>query len=83
MPEAPWTDKTLMPWGQHKGKKLGEIPPAYLLWLYEQTWIKDWPGLYAYLKKNEDLLMSERNEERADGGEEDEMRTFDDYKHYR
>lgn len=82
MPEPAWTDATLMPWGKHKGQKLSECPPSYLLWLYEQPWIKDWPGLYAYLKKNEDLLISEKNEGRNDD-DEDDLRSFDDYKNYR
>jgi len=83
MPPSPWTDQTLMPWGKHKGSKLVDIPPAYLLWLFEQTWIKDYPGLHAYLKKNEDLLMSEKNEDRSFSPDDDSFRDFDDYKNYR
>jgi hypothetical protein len=81
MSEAPWTDKTKMPWGKHKGEFLSLIPPSYLLWLYEQPWIKEWPGLHAYLKKNEDLLLAEKNEDRQD--DEDDPRTFEDYRNYR
>lgn len=82
MPEPAWTDQTVMPWGQHKQKKLKDIPASYMLWLYEQTWIKDWPGLHAYLKKNEDLLMAEKVEDQDDRDDGD-ARTFDDYKNYR
>lgn len=70
-----------MPWGVHKGKKLVDVPPSYLLWLFEQPWIKDWKGLYAYLKKNEDLLLAEKNEDRQD--DDDDPRSWDDYKNYR
>lgn len=28
-------DDSLMPYGKHKGEKLGNIPADYLLWLYE------------------------------------------------
>lgn len=30
------TDKDLMPFGKHKGKKIADVPPSYLLWLYDQ-----------------------------------------------
>ena len=60
--KTPWTDETVMPWGAHEGKKLSDVPPSYLLWLYEQPWIREWPGLYAYLKDHEDLLIAEREE---------------------
>lgn len=66
--KTPWTDETVMPWGAHKGKKLKDLDASYLLWLLEQRWIRDWPGLHAYLKKNEDLLLEEKRE----GKEEDE-----------
>ncbi len=83
MPEAAWTDQSRMPWGKHKGEKLMDVPASYLLWLFEQTWIKDYPGLHAYLKKNEDLLMSEKNEDRSCSPDDDSFRDFDDYKNYR
>lgn len=81
MPEAAWTDQTVMPWGKHKGTKLGELEAGYLLWLYEQPWIKSWPGLHAYLKKHEDQLMQEKRND--DDDRDDELRTFDDYRNYR
>ena len=61
-----WTDKALMPFGKYRGKNLADIPPSYLLWLYEQPWIKEHHQLYAYLKKNEDLLIEERCEQDRD-----------------
>lgn len=76
-------DTTRMPWGKHKGKQLKEIPAAYLLYLYEQTWIKDWPGLHAYLKKNEDLLMKEKVENDDRRYDEEGFQSYDDYKNYR
>jgi len=75
--KTPWSDDKVMPWGKHKGMKMSEIPPGYLLWLYEQPWIKDWPGLHAYLKKNEDLLMAERNEDDESGGG---YRSYDEFR---
>ncbi len=79
---APWTDSTVMPFGKHKGAKLSDVPASYLLWLFEQTWIKDWPGLYAYLKKNENLLMSEKSSSGERDEPDDGGRTYEDYKNY-
>jgi len=81
MPEAAWTDDKVMPWGKHKGVKLGELPAGYLLWLYEQPWIASWVGLYLYLKEHEDQLLDEK----ADANEDDDrgFQSYDDYKSYR
>ena len=81
MPEPAWTDKTRMPWGKYKGVELGKIKAQYLLWLYEQPWIKSWPGLYQYLKVHEDLLMAEKQTDSADL-DPDDFRTYDDYKRH-
>lgn len=82
--KQPWNDETVMPFGKHNGTKLKDVPASYLLWLFEQPWIKDWPGLYAYLKKNEDLLMSEkRASSKDDDGPDDGGSSFEDYKNYR
>lgn len=83
MPIEPWTDQTVMPWGVHKGKRLADLDASYLLWLWEQPWIKDWPGLHAYLKKNEDLLMDERRESSNSYDDDEDPRSFEDYKNYR
>lgn len=83
MPPVPWTDATVMPWGVHKGSTLKDLPASYLLWLFEQVWIKDWPGLYLYLKAHEQQLMDER---KAHGGLDDDeegFRSYDDYQNYR
>lgn len=65
--KTPWTDDTVLPWGKHQGVKLSEVPPTYLLWLYEQPWIREWPGLYSYLKRHEDVFIQERNESEEGG----------------
>lgn len=74
---TPWTDDTVMEWGPHKGARLGDVPPDYLLWLYEQPWIKDWPGLYAYLKENEATIVEQRKDRDAQLGDID---SYDDYR---
>lgn len=83
MPAAPWTDATVIPWGAHKGKKLSEIPASYLLWLFEQTWIRDYQGLYLYLKAHESQLMDEKKENGGLDDDEEGFRSFDDYRNYR
>jgi uncharacterized protein (DUF3820 family) len=30
------TDESLMPWGKHKGEKMANVPPEYLLWRSEK-----------------------------------------------
>jgi uncharacterized protein (DUF3820 family) len=50
-------DDSIMPFGTHKGKKLGEIPDNYWLWFLRQDWCDEWPDLveYAnYCMKDED-----------------------------
>lgn len=83
MPAIPWTDDTVIPWGAHKGKKLKDLDASYLLWLYEQPWIKDWPGLHLYLKAHEDQLLTEKRDHGGLDDDEEGFKSFDDYKNYR
>lgn len=32
-----YTDETPMPFGKHKGTPLKDVPPSYLLWLYDNV----------------------------------------------
>lgn len=50
-----YTDETLMPYGKHKGEKLGEVPDRYFLFLYEESEIKD-KKLLAYVEENMDAI---------------------------
>lgn len=59
-----YDDDDLMPFGQHKGKKLANVPAADLLWYYDQPWFKDkakkWPeykALNDYIEDNMDSLI--------------------------
>lgn len=82
---TPWTDQTIMPFGTHKGIPLEEVPAGYLDWLMGQTWIKDWPGLYAYIKANLDVIHQQLREEDESLGEVDDDEGFsswDDYQRY-
>lgn len=51
----PYTDKTSMYFGMHKGKLLGNIPASYFIYLWENS--KDGKDMYdkklaAYIKDN-------------------------------
>ena len=46
--------RTVMPFGKHKGEFLGDIPKAYLLWLLENTDIKQ--PLKQSVKKTYEML---------------------------
>lgn len=79
--KRPWTDDTVMPWGPHKGAKLRDLPPDHLLWLSEQRWLPDWPGLRAYIQSPAIVARIEkrREERKSDATIPDAYRTFDDY----
>jgi uncharacterized protein (DUF3820 family) len=51
------TDQSLMPFGQHKGEKLANIPARYMLYIFENFQLHD--NLKAYIKKNKDVLEAE------------------------
>ena len=46
-----------MPFGAHKGVKLANVPPGYLLYIYDNFQLHD--NLKAYIKKNKDVLEAE------------------------
>ena len=51
------TDEDLMPFGMHKGKKLANVPPEYLLYIYDNFKIQI--DLKKYIKDNMDVLKAE------------------------
>lgn len=62
--DNPMKEWELMDFGKHKGEKLGDVPAKYLLWCYEQSFIKkSKPRLYAYLVKNIKRIEKEFEEE--------------------
>lgn len=62
---AEMKDSDVMPFGKHKGEKLGDIPASYLLWAYDQEWcVINFPLLAAYVAKNYKALEQEANAER-------------------
>lgn len=51
------TDESIMPIGKYKGEKMANVPPKYLLWMYENTNI--YGELREYIKDNLDVIKSE------------------------
>ena len=51
------TDNSLMPYGKHKGQKMANVPPDYLIWLFENN--KCTPEVAKYIAKNLDVLKAE------------------------
>ena len=48
------TDNSLMPYGKHKGTKMGNVPADYLLWLYDNG--KCNGDVKAYIVNNHEVL---------------------------
>ena len=79
----PLTDDSPMPFGEHKGTALRDVPSGYLLWLLRQEWIKSWRGLYDYLIDRQDVLLSEVDDsERDDDDESKPFSTYQDFLDY-
>lgn len=55
-------DKTIMPFGAHKGKAMEDVPAGYLLFCYAQTWIGKYPDVREYIKDNLDVLEKQAKE---------------------
>jgi uncharacterized protein (DUF3820 family) len=56
-------DQSIMPFGQHRGKKLEDVPAYYLLWLYHNHYIG--PDLVEYVEDNLDVLQKEVKESKC------------------
>lgn len=51
------TDDSIIPFGKYAGQKLANVPPDYLLWLYEND--KCFGELKTYIKENLEVIQSE------------------------
>lgn len=75
-----FTDDTPMPWGQHKGVPMKDVPASYLLWLFKQHWVKEWPDIHDYLVENQAALLEEEAEDAPPPG--GGFNSLDDYMRY-
>lgn len=56
---AKFTDESVMPFGKHRGTKLGDVDASYLLWLLNELRDEERIKLFVYLQENEKALQSE------------------------
>lgn len=56
------SDDYLIPFGKHKGQKIGEVPASYLDWLSGQEWIGDWHEVDKYIRENREEIDKELEE---------------------
>lgn len=46
-------DSDLMPFGDHKGKRMDQVPADYLSWAEGQPWLyKQWPDVADYIQRH-------------------------------
>jgi len=56
--ESIFTDESFMPFGEHKGKKMANVPDDYLLWCYKTFTNWKYPAVKKYIEDNMDVLKS-------------------------
>lgn len=49
-------DNTVLTFGKYKGVKLGEVPPSYLLWFYDNGSFGVNEALKTYIEENRETL---------------------------
>jgi len=64
--ESPLTDDDPMPFGKHKDKPMREVPPDYLMYIFEADWISEWPAVYSYIANNVESIEDEAEEAEDD-----------------
>lgn len=61
-----YDDDSIMPFGKHRGEKLGDIPDSYFIWLLNEDWVAEkFPSIWKYCIDNQDYLEHE-NYDRED-----------------
>jgi len=58
-------DNSIMPYGKYKGTKMANVPPDYLLWLYDNDRCSGEVKIYIF--DNIDVLQSEINYKNKQG----------------
>lgn len=62
----PWDDTTILHYGnKHRGKKLGEVPATYLLFIHEEGYTMP-PQLRAYIVDNLEALKKQAKDEKKE-----------------
>ncbi len=77
--KKPWVGTTIMPWGEHKGTPLEDVPGDYLYGLLMEKWIADYPGLHAYLKRHRDVISEQALDAEKTRGDAGGYDSYEDY----
>lgn len=51
------TDEDIMPYGKHQGERMANVPPDYLIWLYENN--KCGRDVRQYIEDNLEVIREE------------------------
>jgi uncharacterized protein (DUF3820 family) len=68
------TDQDVMPFGKHKGLRMANVPPEYLIWLYESN-LKEGP-VRTYIHENWDVLKEEVKQKKEEAGKMRIIKSF-------
>ena len=79
MKAKPLTDDDLMPWGDHKGTPMRDVPLTYLAWLSNQAWIKDRPEAYGYIQTKREAIAAARDDITEEQADPEAFGTYEDY----
>ena len=55
----PVSDSYKMPYGKHKGEKIGVVPAGYLDWLAGQKWVGHYMEIRNYIVEDRDFIDQE------------------------
>jgi hypothetical protein len=69
-----------MPWGDHRGKPMDDVPSEYLFQLAQKRWLQSaWPGLHAYIRKHYDIIKQQAEGRYASDSDEEGYSSYEDY----
>jgi hypothetical protein len=74
------TEDDPMPWGDHKGKPLKDVPHEHLRHLLAQPWIAKWPYLHRYLMR---VRSTWPKDERIIESINESFDSYDDYQRWK
>jgi hypothetical protein len=59
------TDDSIMPWGKHQAKRLGDISKEYFLFLYFECKLKD-KDIKKYIEEKFDVSKEKKKKKKSD-----------------
>lgn len=61
-----WDDHNRIPFGKYAGKKLGDIPAGYLIFIADSENTQATVGIFGYVLKNRERLEAQAKKEKED-----------------